>query len=328
MSSWRNSISIHPAADLFPLLSEDELAQLGYDIRRNGLTSPIAIMIEHNKPVLVDGRNRLDAMEIVGLRVNLERTSTGTWKLLAYEPTLDGEWVGVPLTRSHSLATVTVVTSDPVEYITSANINRRHLMAETKRDLIAELLREHPERSNRATAKLVGADDKTVAAVRRKEEDVRSIPHVEKVVDTKGRQQPASKPKVSAVKERDDKADRIKQKVRGFCEPLHELHGRLSDLNADSAAVESLLARQARDKVFRGRLAEVVGGLTDLLAKIDVVQAQAPPTVPEQPQQHAQTKAEASAPPKVESPSSAPEMPDYSAVPRSARSQQAKTEAL
>jgi hypothetical protein len=69
------------------------------------------------------------------------------------------------------------------------------LMAETKRDLIAKLLEEHPERSDRATAELVKVDHKTVAAVRRREEDVGSIPHVEKVVDTLGRQQPTSKPK-------------------------------------------------------------------------------------------------------------------------------------
>jgi hypothetical protein len=192
--SWRDVITVHPAADLFPLLGADELRELGEDIRRNGLTSPIAIMIEHNKPVLVDGRNRLDAMEVVGLRVRLEGTKTGAWKLLADELLRD-RWCGLALTRTHMLATVVEIKSDPVEYIASVNIHRRHLMAETKRDLIAKLLKEHPERSDRATAELVKVDHKTVAAVRRREEDVGSIPHVEKVVDTLGRQQPTSKPK-------------------------------------------------------------------------------------------------------------------------------------
>jgi hypothetical protein len=186
--SWRDVVSIHPAADLFPLLGADELVALGEDIKRNGLTSPIALKMENGKPILLDGRNRLDAMERVGLRVNLA-WSRHSWRVSAQER-IDDEWCSIVLNQ----VTVTIIWGDPVEYITSVNIHRRHLMAETKRDLIAKLLKEHPERSDRATAKLIGADHKTVTAVRRREEDVGSIPHVEKVVDTKGRQQPASKP--------------------------------------------------------------------------------------------------------------------------------------
>jgi hypothetical protein len=203
--SWRDSISIHPAADLFPMMTADELKALGEDIKKNGLTSPIAIAVfldpDHNEPILLDGRNRLDAMEHVGLQVGIVRPMTRkeSWSLIAKE-NQSGNWYQINITKRIG-ATVTVVTSDPVEYITSANINRRHLMAEAKRDLIAKLLKEHPERSNRATAELVKVDHKTVAAVRRLEEDVGSIPHVVNVVDSKGRQQPARKPKPVTVKE-------------------------------------------------------------------------------------------------------------------------------
>ena len=34
--SWRDVIKIHPAADLFPMMSPDELKALGEDIKRNG----------------------------------------------------------------------------------------------------------------------------------------------------------------------------------------------------------------------------------------------------------------------------------------------------
>src|SRR5262249_8106694 len=95
--------------------------------------------------------------------------------------------------------TVIDITTDPVAFITGANIHRRHLLPEVKRDLIAALLREHPERSDRATAELAKVDHKTVAAVRRREEDVGSIPHVDGVADTKGRRQPTGKPKVQAA---------------------------------------------------------------------------------------------------------------------------------
>jgi hypothetical protein len=189
--TWRDTIKIHPTADLFPLLDEADLVTMGNDIKANGLTSPIAIRVDNDKATLCDGRNRLDAMEIVGLRVNLENTRTAAWKLTAEEE-LDGKWVGLPIAR-HS-ATVTVITGDPTAYIVSANIHRRHLTIMQKKELTAALLKEDPERSNRSIGELVKLDHKTVGAVRQKEEARGEIPHVDKVVDIKGRQQPATRP--------------------------------------------------------------------------------------------------------------------------------------
>src|SRR5215471_13254450 len=78
MENWRYDLSVHPAADLFPLMSETELRELGEDIRKNGLQNPIVIWA-HNVPnnqegvkySLLDGRNRLDAMELVGIEFTL-----------------------------------------------------------------------------------------------------------------------------------------------------------------------------------------------------------------------------------------------------------------
>jgi hypothetical protein len=36
MTSWRDVIRIHPATELFPLMTETELRELGEDIRKNG----------------------------------------------------------------------------------------------------------------------------------------------------------------------------------------------------------------------------------------------------------------------------------------------------
>jgi hypothetical protein len=41
--SWRDLLTIHPAAALFPRMSSDELRELGEDIRKNGLRSSIAL---------------------------------------------------------------------------------------------------------------------------------------------------------------------------------------------------------------------------------------------------------------------------------------------
>ena len=73
--SWRDQIPVHPAADLFPLLNDNDLVALGEDIKRNGLAIPVAFHVENDKPVLVDGRSRLDAMERVGLTVKIVRKS-------------------------------------------------------------------------------------------------------------------------------------------------------------------------------------------------------------------------------------------------------------
>jgi len=127
MTSWRDVIKIHPAADLFPLMSREELQALGKDIKANGLTSPIVFWREGDRPQLfLDGRNRLDAMESVGMVV-----------------VKDGK-LGGDLHSWH----VIQVTQDPYEYVISANIHRRHLTAAKKGDVIAALLKAKPERSD------------------------------------------------------------------------------------------------------------------------------------------------------------------------------------
>ena len=82
MSSWRDIYKVHPAADAFPMMDDDGLAELGEDIKANGLREPIKFMrtgkarpVEGMEPateqpeILLDGRNRLEAMERLGIDV-------------------------------------------------------------------------------------------------------------------------------------------------------------------------------------------------------------------------------------------------------------------
>jgi hypothetical protein len=170
--NWRKHLPVHPAADLFPLLPPDELKALAADIKANDLHTQIVLTKDG---LLLDGRNRLDALASLGcLGANSEGAIT----------------CSVPIWwRDYS--------DDPYTFVISANIHRRHLTGEQKDKLIAELLKARPEQSNRAIAKQVKADDKTVGKVRRKMEATAEIPQLEKTVgaDGKARKQPAAKPK-------------------------------------------------------------------------------------------------------------------------------------
>ena len=170
---WRGVLPVHSAAELLPRMSDTELNELGDDIRRRGLQTPIAILVgEDGADRLLDGISRLDAMELVGLPV-----------------VVDGEL------NSEIVPTQNVAGNvDPVGYVLSANVHRRHLTGEQKRALIEKVLKVKPEQSDRTTAKQVKADHKTVGKVRDKLEARGEIPHAKTRTDTKGRKQPARKP--------------------------------------------------------------------------------------------------------------------------------------
>jgi ParB-like nuclease domain len=141
---WRDTLPIHPACKLFPELSPEEIEELGADIKARGLLMPIIVFIdEEGAASLLDGRSRLDAMEGAGVAFSLSESKQVVR-------------VGGP-----------GGTVDPVEYVISANVRRRHLTSEQKRGLIETLLKLYPSKSDRSIAKLVGASHPKVAAVRR-----------------------------------------------------------------------------------------------------------------------------------------------------------------
>lgn len=84
------AMPVHPIAAMFPMLAEDELAELAADIAENGVNHPVVIT---RGGVLVDGRNRLAACALVKV-----------------EP---------PVTYFDG--------GDPAAFIISENVNRRHL---------------------------------------------------------------------------------------------------------------------------------------------------------------------------------------------------------
>ncbi len=107
---WRTVYKVHPAADVFPMMSEEELKALGEDIRANGLKHPIIVWhppTRRDLAELIDGRNRLEAMERVGVEFN-----------------------------SH---VVYFHCGDPVSWVKTLNLHRRHMLKSERADAIVAL---------------------------------------------------------------------------------------------------------------------------------------------------------------------------------------------
>jgi hypothetical protein len=94
--------TIHPAAELFPMIEGSELESLVADISANGLQTPIATLDGQ----ILDGRNRLEACTRANVKPRYQEVPKGT---------------------------------DPVRYITSANVHRRHLTTAQRAAIAAEL---------------------------------------------------------------------------------------------------------------------------------------------------------------------------------------------
>jgi N6-adenosine-specific RNA methylase IME4 len=181
--SWRDVLPVHPAADLLPLMSPDELRELGEDIRARGLLVPVVLYRDRNGDLsLLDGRNRLDAMECAGIEFEIKEIPLLGWRVTGG---------GVLNPAGETVAMVEDI--DQYAFVISANIHRRHLTSEQKRDLIAKLLRATPEKSNRQIAETVKASPTTVGTVRAEMEATGDVSKLDTRRDSRGRQQPASK---------------------------------------------------------------------------------------------------------------------------------------
>src|SRR4051794_3311853 len=90
--SWREKLRVHPAAEAFPLLSDDDLQELAEDIKVNGVIEPI--MLDAEGALLLDGRNRLAACRIAEVEPRYEQLASDL---------------------------------DPLAYIVSRNIRRRNI---------------------------------------------------------------------------------------------------------------------------------------------------------------------------------------------------------
>jgi len=131
--------------------------RLKQDIRNNGIRDPLKIYTDKNGRALVlGGWSRLQIAQELGI---------DEIKADVYD--------GTPAERR--------------ELVINDNLNRRHLTAEQKRNLIRYFFKQDPRQSARTVAKKTGTDTKTVTAVRRDMESRVEIPHVKEIRGSDGK---------------------------------------------------------------------------------------------------------------------------------------------
>jgi hypothetical protein len=190
---WRDVLSIHPAAEALPLMTPEQLREHADDIAKNGLLVPAVILERLNDAgestvVLLDGRNTLDALELLGCKIFPVRKG---------EPkTID--WCGDLKCKNIDNGRPFRVfkfehPADPYAFVESRNVDRRHLTADQKRKSLEKLLKANPEKSNRQIAAIAGRDDKTVASVREELEATAEIPQLKTTEGKDGKARPTRK---------------------------------------------------------------------------------------------------------------------------------------
>lgn len=100
------SFQYHPFALFFPKMSDEERESLKRDIQANGVREPITVWQDQ----IVDGRNRFECCEELGITCTVDRT------------------------RLHA-----ATEGEVLAYVVSQNLNRRHMTSGQKAAVVAEL---------------------------------------------------------------------------------------------------------------------------------------------------------------------------------------------
>jgi hypothetical protein len=153
-SSRLDTITVHPAADLFPMMSDAQPDLLSADIAVHGLLTPFEMIIDR------DGTK-------ITVSLNAPRSPCCVRDLNSPPHRIAPDQIA-PIA-----ATEKDEVFDPYAYAMSTNYHRRHLNTENKRQAIQECLKARPRQSDPAVATV---DHKAVAAIRAEAEGHGEIP--------------------------------------------------------------------------------------------------------------------------------------------------------
>ena len=219
----------HPAADLFPVMTDDELRELADDISIHGLIEPVWLCDQDGETLLLDGRNRVKACAMVGVNV-----------------------------------TTRLADGDPIAFVVSANIHRRHLTT-GQRGMLALALedlyaREAQKRKAQAPGQPRGVKQLAVMAglPPQKSRDMAA-----KMVGTSGRA-------VGQAKRVRDQAPDLAEKVRTGALPIDRADRIIRDRQAEQRRLSLVpaLSLPVTADIRHGDFREVLGNVSSIDAII------------------------------------------------------------
>jgi uncharacterized tellurite resistance protein B-like protein len=153
-------LQVHPSAELFPLLPDSELAELAESIKTHGLREKLVVDTDG---LLVDGRNRYAALTLAKIKLKADHVTVVDFSKAGYTEN---------------------------EYIVMANLERRNLTREQRRELAGKLAvaledaqteapKEQKTDTTKKAADLAGVSRRTAADAKQKalvEMGLRSAP--------------------------------------------------------------------------------------------------------------------------------------------------------
>jgi hypothetical protein len=151
--AWRDILKVNSLALLLPPLPDAEKEELREDIKAHGLQVPPVWRKTKEGPEIIDGLHRLDALEALGYSITVDRIGNLSIR------TPDNEPIRFPLRPAKG---------NPADLVISLNLRRRQIASrEQARAFAKELLKKHPERSDRSVAHDAGLAPTTAGKIRR-----------------------------------------------------------------------------------------------------------------------------------------------------------------
>jgi hypothetical protein len=150
LKPWRETLPTHSAAELTPLMTPEQLRELADDIKKNGMREPVSVSeggykLKLGTMHLFDGRNRLHALELLGVEIFHTEFKRGkkTEKINWHCEVVTGNGVSSRVFKIEQV-------DDPEAFVKSKNLHRLHLSAEQRREFLTKKLKANPELSDSA----------------------------------------------------------------------------------------------------------------------------------------------------------------------------------
>jgi hypothetical protein len=212
---------VHPAAAVFPMLGDDDLDDLAADIKANGLQHPIIV----KDGQLIDGRNRAEACKRAGVEPRIEE--------------LDGQ--------------------DPIAYIISNNITRRHLTKGQRAMAIAKIYPDAATLKRKGAGSLQTKEHTNAGTISQARTVLAWLPQVADAVLAGAKSLGEAYAEAQAVKTSQDsevqRLERLRERAPDLADLVDEARMRL--VEAESA----YLTRQEDARRHRQAIFEMLDGL-------------------------------------------------------------------